>query len=125
MIHDPRARVPETAVDALARRTARLSEMIERATHSAPDKAIRDAGKELVDLLGERVEEIRELHAMEDDDLPERLRIFRIRLKLAEAKVLSWPSSKARKSPPARRRGEESATRTRARRGSKPIQTAA
>jgi hypothetical protein len=94
---DLTARIPESAINALARRTTRLIELVERATQSSPEKGVREGGAQLVELLGERVEEIRELHAIGDEDLPERLRAFTLRLKLAEAKVMAWKMPKARK----------------------------
>lgn len=85
-----RARVAESAVNALARRAARLSDLVERATQTSLIKEIREGGSQLVEVLGERIEELRELHALEDDDLADKMRIFSIRLRLAEEKVQSW-----------------------------------
>jgi hypothetical protein len=84
------ARVPESTVNALARRTARLIEVVERATQTSPHKAVREGGAQLVELLGERLEEIRELHAMEDEDVVDRIKGFKLRLSLAEEKVQRW-----------------------------------
>jgi hypothetical protein len=91
---DLSARIPESAITALARRTTRLIEMVERATQVSPEKGIREGGAQLAELLSERLEEIRELHAMEDDDLPDRIRAFSLRIKMAEAKVMTWKMPK-------------------------------
>jgi hypothetical protein len=85
-----RARVPESKVNALARRAAKLSEIVERATQSSAEKSIRDAGAQLIELLSERIEEIRELHQLDDEDLIDRMNMLALRLKLAEAKVNAW-----------------------------------
>jgi hypothetical protein len=96
-----RARVSESTVNALARRTSRLIEMIERATQRSPEKHVREGGSQLVELLSERLEEIREMHSIEDDDLIDRVRGFDLRIRLAEAKVLEWPQIKPRRNKPA------------------------
>ena len=98
-----RARVSETTVNALARRTTRLIDMIERAAQPSPEKHVREGGAQLVELLSERLEEIREMLAVEDDDLGDRVRAFDLRVKLAEAKVLEWPLPIARRPKPAAR----------------------
>lgn len=105
-MQDPRSAATESLVLALAKRTARLSEMIDRATSSSPAKEVRETGAQLVELLGERMEELRELHAMEDDDIADRLRAHAARLALAEQKVNTWPQVKASRvkaGPPPRR----------------------
>lgn len=86
-----RAGVSESTINAIARRTARLIEMVERATQASGEKQIRDGGAQLVELLSERIEEIRELFASDDEELTERIKGFLIRLKLAEEKVTTWP----------------------------------
>jgi hypothetical protein len=91
------SRVPEATVNAIARRTARLIDLVERATQASPHKQVREGGAQLIDLLGERIEEIRELHAMDDEDLPDRIKGFKLRLSLAEEKVLTWKLPKTRK----------------------------
>lgn len=88
-----RAKVSETTVNALARRTSRLIEMVERATSLSPEKTVREGGAQLAELLAERLEEIREMHAIEDEDLADRVRAFEIRVRIAEAKVLEWPQT--------------------------------
>lgn len=93
-----RAKVSESTVNALARRTSRLIEMVERATARSPEKQIREGGAQLAELLAERLEEIREMHAVEDDDLADRLRAFDLRVRIAEAKILEWPVMKPRRS---------------------------
>src|SRR5262245_59128910 len=95
-----RARVSESAVNALARRTSRLIEMVERATARSPEKQVREGGAQLAELLAERLEEIREMHAIEDDDIADRVRAFELRVRIAEAKVLEWPQMKARRLKP-------------------------
>lgn len=94
-----RARMSESTVNALARRTSRLIELIETATQKSPEKHVREGGAQLVELLSERLEEIREMHAGEDDDLADRVRGFELRVRLAEAKVLEWPREKPRAKP--------------------------
>ena len=108
-----RARVPESTVKALARRTTRLCELVDRATSVSPHKQIRDGGAQLIDLLNERMEEIVELQAMEDEDLPERLRAFTMRIELAELKVMTWPQAKVtRRGKNAESNGRRSPRRT-------------
>jgi hypothetical protein len=85
-----RSRVPESKVTALSRRTARLCEQIERASQSSPHKEVREIGAQLVDLLSERFEELKELHQMEDEDAVDRINAFEIRIRLAEQKVATW-----------------------------------
>ena len=97
------ARVSESTINAIARRTTRLIEMIERATQSSPDKLVRDGGSQLVELLTERIEEIRELHGNEDEELIDKMKVFLIRLKLAEEKILGWPMPALPKKPKAER----------------------
>jgi hypothetical protein len=95
---DLSARIPESAINALARRTTRLIDLVERATQASPEKGVREGGAQLVELLAERIEEIRELHAMDDEDLADRIRAFTLRIKLAEAKVMTWKLPGPRKS---------------------------
>jgi hypothetical protein len=92
----------ETTVNALARRTSRLIEMIETATQRSTEKTVREGGAQLVELLTERLEEIREMHAGEDDDLVDRVRGFELRVRLAEAKVLEWPQQQKPRVKPRR-----------------------
>jgi hypothetical protein len=94
---DLSARIPESAITSLARRTARLIELIERATQISPEKSVREGGAQLAELLNERIEEIRELHAMDDQDLAERVRAFALRIKMAESKVMTWKLPAPRK----------------------------
>ncbi|MCK6551200.1 hypothetical protein L6R52_35525 [Myxococcota bacterium] len=93
-MNELRVRVPESVVNALARRTARLTELVERATQASKVKEIREGGAQLVELLSERLEELKELVAMEDEEVPDRIRAFKVRLTLAEAKIATWPMPK-------------------------------
>lgn len=115
------APVSESTVNTLARRTTRLVELVERATQASPAKEIREGGKQLVELLNERMEEIRELHSMDDEELGEKVRAFTLRLKLAEEKVLSWKHpAKPRKPPVAKTASGRSTSR-----GQKGVKSAA
>lgn len=95
-----RDRVPESKVNAIARRAARLSKLVERATKSSPSKEVRARGGQLVEVLTEWVDQIQELHSGGDVDLEERVRSFTIRLHLAEQKVVTWHIPEKKKRPP-------------------------
>lgn len=96
---------PKISVQVIRRVSARalkLAERVEYATDQSPHKRIRESGAQLIELLHEWVEEIADMHAAQDEDLEERLVSFVVRLKMAEAKVATWPETK--KAPQRRRK---------------------
>ena len=105
--------LPESAVTRLERRVARLSALLEVATQQASDRQIRDGGAQLIERLGEWLEDIKDLREVGDEDVHEMVRSFELRLKLAERKVDGWaipPSVKRKLGAPSeltqsRRRG--------------------
>ena len=83
--------VSESLIRRVTERAAKLAFIVEVTTEISPSKKIREGGAQLIDRLNEWVEEIRDLHEAQDDEIEDRLKSFIVRLRLAEAKVTQWP----------------------------------
>lgn len=82
--------IEKSTLDALERRVARLSILVEFATQSSPERKIREGGNQLIERLSEWVEDIKDLAEVGDEDVHDLLKSFVLRLRLAEQKVKSW-----------------------------------
>lgn len=71
-------------------RAATLARLVETASQASSDKKIRDAGNQLVERIGEMVEELIELQKADDESLAEAADVFHRRLYLAEKMVETW-----------------------------------
>ena len=101
------APVSQTTVASIERRAARLASLIEVVTQGSSERRIRETGAQLVERLGEWVEEIKELNDAGDGEAQEKARTFDLRLRLAEEKTLSWnlpPELREPAAPPSRSR---------------------
>ncbi len=83
--------IPTSTISTLDFRVARLSSLVEIATQSSPEKKIRANGAQLIERLSEWLEEIKDLSEVGDEDVHDVLKSFKLRLKLAEAKIKTWP----------------------------------
>lgn len=83
--------VPEATMVALEKKAGRLANLVEAATSEAPVREVRDGGAQLVERIGEWMDEIKDLREVGDEDVHEKIQSFAIRLHLAEEKTKSWP----------------------------------
>jgi hypothetical protein len=83
--------ISEHTITSLEKRASRLAALVETATQGSQLKKVRDNGAQLVERLGEWVEEIKELRDMGDEDVEELIKSFTTRLALAEEKIKAWP----------------------------------
>lgn len=108
--------VSDKTMVALEKKALRLAELVDLATSAASDKKVRDGGAQLVERLGEWMDEIKDLREVGDEDVHEKIRSFAIRLHLAEEKTKSWPIPKKQRekilSGTKRRRGRPKKVRS-------------
>jgi len=82
--------VSDALIRHLERRAARLVLLVETATQASAERSVRDGGAQLVERILEMVEELQDLRAAGDSDLPELVEGFHRRLYIAQKKVDSW-----------------------------------
>lgn len=83
--------VPEATMIALEKKANRFAELVEAATTESPHKYVRDGGKQLIERIGEWLDEIKDLREVGDEDVHDKIQSFAIRLHLAEEKTKAWP----------------------------------
>ncbi len=86
--------IPQSKIDALEARAVRLSALVDAATHSSENRNTRESGSLLADRIMEWVDEIKDLRAIGDKDVLEKIQSFSMRLHMAEQKIKSWPLPK-------------------------------
>lgn len=82
--------VSDSLIRHLERRAARLIVLVETATQASDERSVRDGGAQLVERIQEMVEELQDLRAAGDSDLPELVEAFHRRLYIAQKKVDGW-----------------------------------
>lgn len=83
--------VPEATMVALEKKADRFVQLVETATSESPHKEVREGGAQLIERVGEWLDEIKDLREVGDEDVHERIQSFAIRLHLAEEKTKGWP----------------------------------
>ena len=82
--------VSEALIRHLERRAARLVLMVETATQASAERSVREGGAQLVERIQEIMEELQDLKAAGDTDLPDLVEGIHRRLYIAQRKVDGW-----------------------------------
>jgi hypothetical protein len=90
MSNNLEVQVSDALIRHLERRAARLVLLVETATQASAERGVREGGAQLVERIQEMMEELTDLRAAGDTDVPDLVEGIHRRLFVAQKKVDAW-----------------------------------